>query len=358
MGSELATGCDSARTPWAVIGEDPSDFFDIACLPVGFKFQDPSRMGMNVKVLLNHLRGRQVEHGVNAFHFHHVLLGNKVEPAEYSDEAKRIIEGNSLPIDTDNLDPPKATPQSSPCKSPAKKRKGKKRNNAELDPNKLDALPSIVLPPTPAPMAIKMVSAQSAQPPRAPEPPHPPHVWPPNVLPMPMPFPPGPPSDKSLQLPHTPHASQPNLFPMPMPFPPGPPSVPSQLPFLPYGFPYNHQYLSFLLQQQSGGEDVKPQVGDGYHSWPLPPATFSQQNIDPQLLPQGEPVFSFPPPCSQPNLPAVGTHFEMGVNLSNEELERAQYKTPSKIKRTPKRKRSDSPIPGEVTPRRSGRIRK
>jgi len=53
--AELATGCESARTPWSLIGEDPSKFFDISCIPPGFKFQDPSRMGINVKALLSHL---------------------------------------------------------------------------------------------------------------------------------------------------------------------------------------------------------------------------------------------------------------------------------------------------------------
>ena len=80
---ELATGCENARTPWAVIGDDPSKFFDPACIPSGFKFQDPSRMGIVVKDLLKHLCARQETHGVDAFVFHHILRNNVMEKAEY-----------------------------------------------------------------------------------------------------------------------------------------------------------------------------------------------------------------------------------------------------------------------------------
>ena len=89
---ELASGCDNSRTPWATIGQNPSQFFDICCLPVGFAFQDPSRMGANVKILLGHLRERQEELGVNSFRFHHVLRNNKLEPATYPAAAQAIID--------------------------------------------------------------------------------------------------------------------------------------------------------------------------------------------------------------------------------------------------------------------------
>ena len=88
---ELATGSESARTPWAQIGDDPSQFFDIACLPTGFKFQDPSRMGVHVKSLLSHLRQRQEELGVKAFQFHHILKLNLMEPADYPPAAKAAL---------------------------------------------------------------------------------------------------------------------------------------------------------------------------------------------------------------------------------------------------------------------------
>lgn len=85
--AELATGCENARTPWAVIGEDPAKFFDPSCIPSGFKFQDPSRMGITVKLLLSHLRARQETLGVDAFQFHHVLRNNKIETAEYPSDS-------------------------------------------------------------------------------------------------------------------------------------------------------------------------------------------------------------------------------------------------------------------------------
>jgi hypothetical protein len=89
----MATGSDNAHTPWAQIGMEPSNYFDMACIPKGFKMQDPSRMGLSVKELLNHLRKRQEELGVNAFHFHHVLKNQKLELAEYPPEAMAVVEG-------------------------------------------------------------------------------------------------------------------------------------------------------------------------------------------------------------------------------------------------------------------------
>ena len=92
---ELATGCESARTPWVTMGEDPGKFFDTACLPEGFRVQDPSRMGMAVKSLLAHLCQRQDELGVKAFSFHHVLRNTELEVAEYPDCARAALESQS-----------------------------------------------------------------------------------------------------------------------------------------------------------------------------------------------------------------------------------------------------------------------
>jgi hypothetical protein len=89
---ELASRSESARTPWATIGEAPEQFFDLACLPDGFKFQDPSRMGVRIKTLLLHLRERQEQLGVRAFHFHHVLRNNTLEPASYPDSAQSVLD--------------------------------------------------------------------------------------------------------------------------------------------------------------------------------------------------------------------------------------------------------------------------
>ena len=91
----MATGLDTSHTPWAQIGNDPSKFFDEACIPDGFKFQDPSRMGLSVKVILDHLRKRQDELGVNAFHFHHILSNQKLEDAAYPPQALRVIKSGN-----------------------------------------------------------------------------------------------------------------------------------------------------------------------------------------------------------------------------------------------------------------------
>lgn len=92
FGAEMATGSENTHTPWAQIGMNPSNYFDEACIPEGFKFQDPSRMGLSVKELLNHLRKRQEELGVNAFRFHHIMRNQKLEPAEYPPEARKAFE--------------------------------------------------------------------------------------------------------------------------------------------------------------------------------------------------------------------------------------------------------------------------
>jgi len=48
-------------------------------------------MGRSVKLLIDHLRRRQEEFGVNAFHFHHVYQNNKIQPSCYPPEAEAII---------------------------------------------------------------------------------------------------------------------------------------------------------------------------------------------------------------------------------------------------------------------------
>lgn len=100
--AEMATGSDNTHTPWAQIGLNPSHYFDEACIPDGFKFQDPSRMGLSVKELLNHLRQRQEVLGVCAFRFHHILRNHKVVPAEYPEDAMEVIEPSELKPEEEN----------------------------------------------------------------------------------------------------------------------------------------------------------------------------------------------------------------------------------------------------------------
>jgi hypothetical protein len=101
---------DTSRTPWALMGEDPSKFFNPDCIPADFNLQDPSRMGaVNVKQLLNHLRDRQQVLGVNAFHFHHVMKDKDLVKAEYPQQAKVAIQAGAdvlnYPLEFDADDP-------------------------------------------------------------------------------------------------------------------------------------------------------------------------------------------------------------------------------------------------------------
>ena len=49
-------------------------------------------MGVSVKTLLIHLRERQEQFGVCAFHFHHVLRNTVLEPAHYPDTAQSVLD--------------------------------------------------------------------------------------------------------------------------------------------------------------------------------------------------------------------------------------------------------------------------
>ena len=80
------------KTPWAKIAENPKEFFDSECFPEGFKFEDPSRMGKQVKKLINHLRERQKTMGVNAFRFEHTWKDKSFHPAQYPEIAKQAID--------------------------------------------------------------------------------------------------------------------------------------------------------------------------------------------------------------------------------------------------------------------------
>jgi len=132
-----------------VIGEDPATFFDPSCIPSGFKFQDPSRMGITVKLLLTHLRTRQETLGVDAFQFHHVLRHNKLEPAEYPNSELRQEADAAPPLDglpavllhEESLEPP----TSSKKKRGVKKSATTPKNNSKIS-RKHDECPDEVSP--------------------------------------------------------------------------------------------------------------------------------------------------------------------------------------------------------------------
>lgn len=81
--TELASGSDHVKVPWQAIATAPTEYFEAACLPDGFQFNEPSRMGFSAKILLDHLRLRQGDLGVKAFEFHHVLRNGQKLLAEY-----------------------------------------------------------------------------------------------------------------------------------------------------------------------------------------------------------------------------------------------------------------------------------
>jgi hypothetical protein len=88
----MAMGSDNTHTPWAQMGLNPSNYFDMVSIPEGFRLHDPSHMGLSVKELINHLRNRQEDLGVKGFRFHHVLKNQKLEPAQYPPEAMKVVE--------------------------------------------------------------------------------------------------------------------------------------------------------------------------------------------------------------------------------------------------------------------------
>src|SRR5258705_298941 len=345
---ELATGSDTAKTPWAIIGEDPSRFFDLACLPSGFKFQDPSRMGVHIKDLLNHLRERRLTYGVKAFHFHHVLHNGNQEAAQYNDEPKPFLEGNemtdSMKTDSDGIMVGTIQTSASPIGTPTvgKRRTSKsprkrpsKGKGREEDPS------GTPLPATASSGMKDSASVKMAQP----------------VLHGALPFNLPGPSNQMWAAPHSgtsalsthdpfftgePDQSLPSL-----PLPQSNPLTIPPHPYLPFPFPYPQQYLAYLLQNQGnlhngGGFPIAPKARD-----PPPP------NIDPTLLPPGQPVFSLPQVQFQ-SWPQSSSY----IKEPDKDEEQTPEDTPRrKSTRTPKRKRSLGLVVDD-TPTRSLRKRK
>jgi hypothetical protein len=370
--TELATGSENARTPWAVIGEEPSKFFDPACLPLGFKFQDPSRMGVAVKTLLHHLRERQADLGVNAFRFTHVLRNNDLVSSQYPPDATISIEDAKM-SDTDVGRPeyqdskaggmeilpktPNRTGGKSK-KSPKKKsRTAKKVSKAvefEVSATSLSdgvvAVPSSPTTPTPLGAAPIIPGIFS------------PHMSDAQVL-----------SSALVQVPQD-RGTEMGLHPLaPPPHPLAPPPHHVNTPYPSYELPFHQQYMAFLWHQQNGmgefrppvaaGYDVfNPPVGDGYRNWNAPP-DMRYPSIDPQLLPAGQPVFSFPA-SHPPSMDRQDPHLLPDTKVKYEEPGASRLLFPHPpvgtiMKSTPKRKRNESfPQEDHRTPSRSNRKRK
>ena len=91
-------------------------------------------MGVQVKLLLAHLRRRQEELGVKTFQFQHVLKGSEIVPAEYPPAARDTLSSEAVtqePIKSDPVIPGliKMDQDESKLKTPAKaKAKGQPKN--------------------------------------------------------------------------------------------------------------------------------------------------------------------------------------------------------------------------------------
>lgn len=331
-----------------MIGQDPSKFFDVSCLPSGFKLQDPSRLGMSVKLLLNHLRERQEQLGVNAFCFQNILRNSKLVPAEYpsnpvnetdNQTAEAAEDQKADPTTGSALELASTSQTPSPSKSPRKK--STKRKHTEVD---LLESASTMSSAAAAPINISIPSygASSFL-----------HSTAPQVLPNI--------ASSSTQTTAGDTSTIPSL---PVPSPAQPPELPHFNPFFQYGYPYHPHFPPYPMPQNNS----IPQISD----FNAPPSgdpfrnvngnnPFTNLHIDPALLPSQYPPFALPPlPLPSPPLPMV-TGLPVAGHLKDEINDiSSTTTTPSrKGKRTPKRKRTSFDAQEDiVTPSRSGRRRK
>jgi len=81
--------------PWDQISKDLTEFFDKRYLPIGFKFCDPSRMGVLVKDLVTYLRKIQDDDTEIKFHFRNILDKNQVCLATYPKSLLLAFKGKS-----------------------------------------------------------------------------------------------------------------------------------------------------------------------------------------------------------------------------------------------------------------------
>jgi hypothetical protein len=351
-GQELASGNDNSRTPWATIGENPYQFFDRSFVPDGFRIQDPSRMGANVKILLGHLRERQEELGVNAFHFHHILRNNKIEPAEYPPSAQVVIDAGpgakNWPLGDGDKDTSsdvatpektsvkKSLPKKSSTKKSAKKRTAEEMSTEEKDVKVAEAesfgdgemssaqrLPFGSVPPTET--NPPDTNSQSAIP----------------NFQMSMQYYP--------QYQQNPWTQFPAGFPMPNSQPPESMNTSAVQPhpsMPPYPFTFNPHYYGWNQQRP----DIFSSRGPADNCQPQLKSDPTFGNIDPLLLPPGQPIFGDISRIHQVGKKASSTKPKKTVP---EVTFQPPTWTPTPVKKTPQKKR-----PIEVTPSRSQRPRK
>jgi hypothetical protein len=352
--TELATGCETARTPWATIGEDPSKFFDSSSLPEGFKFQDPSRMGLTIKDLLNHLRTRQESLGVNAFHFHHVLHNSKLEATAYPETAQKIIRGKMELGDINTADECMNTDTPPPHTIQAVS-----KSNIKMDLDLVQAMdidmktdqiqmihPSFQMPST-SPWTFDSNSLPSNQ-----------HMQPPLSMPVPM-FPGHFPSPWS-QIP----GSMPGSAAMAVSNP-APHADQHYSPLATYPFPFNHQhYMQHWGQLPPESKPANSSTGID-QCCPKSDPVFS--HIESHLLPSGAPVFAhMPGPFNGTNpwssqVPVRGSGVPSPIATSKSTAPSPTKRgatNQSPTKKTPKKLTKKDGTTPTSTPGRSSRTRK
>jgi hypothetical protein len=369
-------------------------------------------MGISVKSLLKHLRDRQVTLSSGAFNFHHVLRNNNLETAEYPKEAQKVLEGKDSGANIDNPQDREELPgtpkKGSTTKSPGKKskvapkgktpRKGKRADHLDSPatgcegvglpsgtPSMRDPLPPTVTTPVPIKALVPSsagttvpfifggppVLGEIAMPSGSPPPRQPPFTA---MTPLPAmtsfptpaatPVPPGieVPSI-AVEVPRLPLAANvplPHLVPLSLPAPVDVPTGSACYPFPPYCLPLHAQYMAML--QHQAAQMTPPGPGGNCGIWPGSlPADVSVSVIDPQLLPPGQPTFATQVPTLQPNIrwepPSTITNAVGTKQLPAKVLPSDTSSVQGKIKRTPKRKRSESAAQLDFTPSRSGRKR-
>ena len=315
-------------------------------------------MGINVKLLLNHLRERQKEHGVNAFRFHHILRNNKLEVAEYPEESTAVMatDGPQVGMEDDKpvlMDPPASvsTPskKKTNIKSSTKGRKAKvlkteDTNAPSANTSAGNQNPTLVSGTSISSSPTTTVPAEDV----GSQTPKPLEIARPNGMPtgvpmessIPMPMPPTTwPHPSAMVFPDNPHNPH---------FPPCPPHLMSYYP----------QFLAYMSQQ---GEANFHGAGSHFLRGSNVAGQFS--NIDPHLLPPGPPPFF----SDQESHRRLFLENYYGTEVASQQIQSGRnvpgipsagssnHSTPSK---TPKRKRSQSKLDDDYTPSRSTRKRK
>jgi len=288
-------------------------------------------MGVHIKTLLQHLRERQEQLGVRAFHFRHVLRNNVLESASYPESAQSALDTDMI---VDQLE------MVNIVDSKIEVVKGKNKS----------------IPPAPEISRIPEQLSTSAPPPDWSQIAGP-SSWHPQFMPVSNPavMPSGPP----FPYPYNPHF-MPGWGGQPVWGPPADPAV--EHPF----HAQNHPWMAFQANARVAGFGLPGPVpiqlqaptSHGFHApeivaapgMPVPPPLHPPNHlIDPHPLPSGDPPFSFIfPPAQFDQMPV-----DQAVSSPTKKL---PPKTPRKTPGKRKREESDK-TPSKTPTRASQRTR-